>query len=89
MRFCWSNASRINGKHDDWKLSNFIETEDFLEALLKTAEESSSTRFWVRAAPKSWSKYTTNTTFANDKCECMKSQEQYNDWTDFSLLYFK
>ena len=26
---------------------------------LKRAEKSSSTSFWVRAAPKSWSKYTT------------------------------
>ena len=26
---------------------------------LKTAEKSSSTTFWVHAAPKSWSKYTT------------------------------
>ena len=27
---------------------------------LKTAEKISSTSFWVRAAPKSWSKYTTS-----------------------------
>ena len=28
--------------------------------MLKTPEKSSSTSFWVWAAPKSWSKYTTN-----------------------------
>ena len=27
---------------------------------LKTAEKSSSTSFWVQAAPESWSKYTTS-----------------------------
>ena len=28
---------------------------------LETAEKNVSTSFWVRAAPKSWSKYTTDT----------------------------
>ena len=42
-----------------WVLLNSLKNIKMMKKKLKTAEKSVLTSFWMRAAPKSWLKYTT------------------------------